>query len=214
MLDEGRDGPQLSVRRTAELEERDLEIFDRGVGDEPGQSPGYAALPYVWQVQASGQDAPPPALAAARTASNWERLEESLQTLMQAWSTQMPDQFGADGDWEAAFDIVNRADGNRVLAVLYSPGDDLSVFIHDKEGPNISGQQEAMTGRGWQEWLPVLRWWEAHFTPGAEGAAAAARLVIAELRFRGACSPCDLSVTRISGGAPGRLFLPGLGIGH
>ncbi|MEV7955205.1 hypothetical protein [Streptomyces sp. NPDC088141] len=213
LLDQGQDGLQLAVRRTAELEEREGEIFARGVGDEPGQIPRYADLPYVWQVHPSGQGAPPPAVAT-HTASSWERLEESLRTLFQSWSTQMPDLFGTGDDWEAAFDIVNRADDNRRLAVLCSARDDLSFFIHDQDGPEVPGQHEAITDRGWQRWLPVLRWWEAYFAPGAEGAAAAARLIVTELRFRGASSPRDLSVTRIDGGAPGQLILPGLGIGH
>ncbi|MFB6988604.1 hypothetical protein [Streptomyces sp. NPDC056304] len=214
LLDQGQDGLQLTVRRTADLEEREFEIFERGVGDGPGQALRYADLPYLWQLYTSHQGTPPPAVAAAHTASNWERLEESLQTLLTAWSAQIPDQLGAGGGWAPGFDIVNRADDDRVLAVLYSARDDLSAFIHDQDGPEVTGQQEAITGRGWQAWLPVLRCWESYFTPDADGAAAIARLVVAELRFRGADSPRDLSVTRIDASVPGRLFLPGLGIGH
>ncbi|MFF5273755.1 hypothetical protein [Streptomyces sp. NPDC000133] len=214
LLDQGRDGLQLTVRRTADLEGREFEIFERGVGDEPGQTPRYAALPYLWQLHTSDQGTPPPAVAATHTASSWERLEESLQTLLAAWSAQIPDQLGADGDWAPGFDIVNRADAKRVLAVHYSARDDLSAFVHDQDGPEVAGQREAITGRGWQEWLPVLRCWESYFAPGAEGAAAIARLVVAELRFRGADSPRDLSVTRIDAFVPGQLILPGLGIGR
>ncbi|MER6504416.1 hypothetical protein ABT218_35115 [Streptomyces sp. NPDC001455] len=210
---EGRDGLQLWVHRTADLEASDLAAFEGGVGDGPGQAVRYTDLPYLWQIHTSSTGTHQPASAAAPPATSWERVEESLQATMQAWVTQMPDQLGPDADWAASFDILNRADGNRRLVVLYSPRDDLSVFINDEDGPDDdAGKEDSMVSRGWMEWLPVLRWWQAAFAPDAGGAAAAARLIVAELHLRGASSPDDLVVADITAGEAGQLSLPGLGI--
>lgn len=214
LLDSGQDGLRLSVRRTAELEQHEMAIFERGVGGGPGQVPRYADLPYLWQLRTSDQGTPAPPPAVALTAADWVQLEESLRTMLEAWSIQMPEQLGIGDDWMAAFDIINHADEDRRLVVLFSMEDELSLLIHDQDGPEVDGQEDAMMDRGWRNWLPVLRWWQTWFMPGPQGAAAAARLVVEELRFRGADSPRVLSITGLSGGSRGQLALPGLSIGR
>ncbi|MFD3654465.1 hypothetical protein [Streptomyces sp. NPDC058620] len=205
---------RLTSHPTAALEQRERALFERGVGDGDGQVHAYADLPFLWQLRRDAEGGPPPLPPCV--APDWERLEESLRSLMLAWATQLTAQ---TGDGSAAFDLVNHADGDRPLTFLYGPEDGLVVMVDDEDAPvDDAAHERAMTTRGWHDRaIPVARWWVSTFDPDPSGAAATAGLAVAELRTRGARTPSDLGVadvtcTDTSGEEIGRLTLPGLGL--
>ncbi|MER0476898.1 hypothetical protein ABR737_00765 [Streptomyces sp. Edi2] len=205
LLDHGVAGLQLSVHRTSDLERREAAVFQRGVGDGPGQEPSFSSLPYLWQLYRGGPDAVPTSLPAAPPAPDWQRLEEALASLMHAWLQQLPTQVDDDA---AAFNIVNHADGDRILSVICGARDDVTLLIDDQDAPHDRHHQTMMMRRGWD--APVLGWWQAFYEPTS--AASAARHVVTELRLRGARTPHDLGADQISCADEGLLVLPGLGI--
>ncbi|QNE73432.1 hypothetical protein F0344_01290 [Streptomyces finlayi] len=219
LLDSGEAGGRESALRltshtTDALEQRERVLFEQGVGDGDGQLPAYADLPVLWQLHRDAAAAPPPLPPCV--APDWERLEESLRTLMLAWATQLPSQ-AAGGS--AGFDVVNHADGDRPLTFLYGPEDGLVVMVDDEDAaPDDVAHEQEMAARGWHDRaIPVARWWVSGFDADASGAAATARLAVAELRARGARRPSDLGVaditcTDVAGEEIGRLTLPGLGL--
>ncbi|MFC9247705.1 hypothetical protein ACFT7S_27965 [Streptomyces sp. NPDC057136] len=205
---------RMTSHTTAALEQRERAFFERGVGDRDGQVHTYADLPLLWQLHRDGAAGPPPLPPCV--APDWERLEESLRSLMLAWATQLPSQIG---DGSAAFDLVNHADGDRPLTFLFGPEDGLVVMVDDEDAAmDDTVHEQAMTTRGWHDRaIPVAQWWVSSFDPDASGAAATARLAVAELRARGARRPSDLGVadvtcTDAAGEDIGRLTLPGLGL--
>ncbi|MGG7569240.1 hypothetical protein [Streptomyces sirii] len=209
LLDQGVEGLQLSAHRTARLEQDELARFGRGVGDGPDQVSYASSLPYLWQLYRSGLGSPPEVVPAGYVAPDWERLEEALESLLRAWGEQLPAQVGGDA---AAFNIVNRADDDRAVGLLCGRTEGLVVLVDDRGVPGGTPPEE-MEGRGWE--VPLMGWWETNFAkPGWESAAAAARLAVAELRFRGARSPQDLGLDDVSCADRGVLTLPGLGIGR
>lgn len=219
LLDSGEGGRAESALRltshaTAELEERERVIFGRGVGDREGQARAYADLPVLWQLREVGAATASPLPPCV--APGWERLEESLRSLMLAWVTQLPAQ-APEGS--AAFDLVNHADGDRPLTFLYAPDEGLVVMVDDEDAPlDDAAHEKSMAVRGWHDRaIPVAQWWVSSFGADASGAAATARLAVAELRARGARHPSDLGVvdvtcTDATGEEIGRLTLPGLGL--
>ncbi|MFD3422656.1 hypothetical protein [Streptomyces decoyicus] len=210
VLDHGVDGLQLSVHRTDDLEHREAGAFRRGVGDGPDQVTSFSELPYLWQLYRNGPGAVPTGVPVVSTTPDWRRLHDSLTSLLRALSEQLPTQVGDDA---AAFDLVNHADGDRVLSVICGRQDEVTLLIDDQDAPDGRRGREhemAMRGRGWE--APVLGWWQAWFEPGS--AASAAHQVIRELRARGSKTPLDVSATQFSCADNGLLVLPGLGTRH
>ncbi|MEU8913177.1 hypothetical protein [Streptomyces decoyicus] len=207
LLNHGVEGLQLSVRRTAELEQAEFARFERGVGDGPEQVSYASSLPYLWQLYRSGPGSPPEVYPAGYVTPDWERLEEALESLLRAWGEQLPAQVGDD---TAAFNIVNGADNGRAVGLLCGRTEGLTVLVDDRGVPGGTPPDE-MEGRGWQ--VPLMGWWEANFAElGWESAATAAQMAVAELRFRGARSPRELGLDDVSCADRGVLTLPGLGI--
>ncbi|MFE9367767.1 hypothetical protein ACFYNN_34450 [Streptomyces sp. NPDC006978] len=147
-----------------------------------------------------------------------------MRSLLTALSDQLPAQLGTAG---VGFNLVNHADGNRVLAVICSPDDELMALIDTTDSPSDRGSadyieyENAMLSRGWHAAIPVARWYEATHPRGAEGATAMATLIVRELRHRTSGRPIDLGLSDLSvnkildtglGPELGRLFLPGLGV--
>lgn len=204
ILDARRDGwLRLSVRRTTELEGAESERFRRcathgAQGEEGG-------LPYLWRYQRSGPFRRAPATPVAQ---DWMQLQSSLEALLRAWSQHLEVLVG---DSDAGF-TIDHGDGQ--LAVMVSPRDDVAVFADSRDGTGRDGDHLAvMTARGWHSFIPVLSWWEAYFDRTPVGAAAAARLVVNELRARGVRTPSALRLIRATLGTEGgRLEIPGAGI--
>ncbi|MFF5557053.1 hypothetical protein [[Kitasatospora] papulosa] len=223
LLDQGRSGLQLSIHRSDDLNDREFSIFREGVGSAPNQVATYNDLPYLWQVIRTGGAelatfAPPSA-----PASDWPLLEESFRSLLMALSDQLPAQLGSAG---VGFNVTNRADGDRVLAVLCNPHDELMALIDgtdspDQWSPGHTEYEAAILSRGWHAEVPY-RWWEATFPRGMEGATELAALIVRELRHRGARDPADLDLSELTvdetletggiGADLGKLILPGLGV--
>ncbi|MCX4966313.1 hypothetical protein OHA98_15995 [Streptomyces sp. NBC_00654] len=208
LLHPGDVGLILSCHTTEVLETAERDAFGRGVGDDKGQVPRYSDLPYLWQVARNGIGTLPPSFPAPPLAPDWDRLEESIRSLCHAWATQLTPQVN---DW-AGYNVVNHADGGRVLAVLYGADDGLTIYIDDRDGSGSGDHAVTMRHRGWDSRVPLLQWWDAYFAADADGAEAAAKLVVKEVRARGARMPGDLGVTDVNCGDNGQLMLPGLGI--
>ncbi|UQA90959.1 hypothetical protein [Streptomyces halobius] len=210
LLDHGVACLQVSVRRTAELERSESLRFARGVGDGEEQVSFFSSLPYLWQLYREGPGALPAASPESSVAPDWHRLEESVESILWAWSEQLPAQVGTEES--AAFNIVNHKDDDRPLSVGYSP-EGVFLVVDDRDAPEGGGHRAQMESRGWQ--VAVHGWWEATFPEaGWESAAEAARMAIAEVRWRGARTPEDLGAADISCADRGLLLLPGLGIRH
>ncbi|MFE5652087.1 hypothetical protein ACFQ8Q_23535 [Streptomyces cyaneofuscatus] len=86
------------------------------------------------------------------------------------------------------------------------------MLVDDPVAEGAHGAE--MNSRGWQDFVPLLRWWEAHFARTAAGAREAAHLIVSEAQKQGARNPGDLQLAdvRVEAENPGRLSLPGLGI--
>ncbi|WP_143169130.1 hypothetical protein [Streptomyces sp. NBRC 110465] len=196
-----RDGLQLSVRRTSTLRTLEAEHFRHA------HELRVEDLPFLWQWQPVPTELPPP---SAPVAPDWTTLRASLGALLRAWCEQLEAQLGQD---DAGFDIVISADGKpRRLVVLVSPADSLTVLVDDRDGTQ-DGHHAEMSARGWQDFIPVHCWWGAYFERTPAGAAAATRLIVAELQARGAQDPRDLRLADVGAGeGDGLLTLPGLGI--
>ncbi len=195
-------GLQLSVRRTAALERSEAERFQHA------NELDVKDLPFLWQWQPlPTAPSPPP----APVAPNWESLHASLDALLRAWCEQLEAQLGQD---DAGFDIVVSEDGKpRRLVVLVSPADSLTVLVDDRDSAHEDDHHAEMTGRGWHDFIPLHRWWGSYFERTPAGAAAAAHLIVTEVRARGAQSPHDLRLADVGAGeGEGLLTLPGLGI--
>ncbi|MGW7095892.1 hypothetical protein [Streptomyces sp. NPDC054874] len=195
-------GLQLSVRRTDALELSEADRFRHARGLDT------ADLPFLWQWQPIPTAPPPPSVPVA---PDWTSLRASLEALLRAWCEQLEAQLGPD---DAGFDIVVDAEGRpRRLVVLVSPADSLTVLVDDRDGADSGDHHAEMTGRGWQDFIPVHRWWGAYFERTSAGAAAAAELIGTELRARGAQGPHDLRLADVGAGeGHGLLVLPALGI--
>ncbi|MGW1234707.1 hypothetical protein [Streptomyces californicus] len=195
-------GLQLSVRRTDALELSEADRFRHATGSDADN------LPFLWQWQPIPTAPPPPSMPVAH---DWTRLRASLEALLRAWCEQLEAQLGQD---DAGFDIVVDAEGRpQRLVVLVSPADSLTVLVDDRDGADSDDHHAKMTGRGWQDFIPVHRWWGAYFERTSAGAAAAAELIGTELRARGAQTPHDLRLADVGAGeGHGLLALPALGI--
>ncbi|MER5813747.1 hypothetical protein [Streptomyces californicus] len=195
-------GLQLSVRRTEALELSEADRFRRARGLDT------ADLPFLWQWQPIPTAPPPPPVPVAR---DWTSFRASLEALLRAWCEQLEAQLGQD---DAGFDIVvDAGDRPRRLVVLVSPADALTVLVDDRDGADSGDHHAEMTGRGWQDFIPLHRWWGAYFERTPAGAAAAAELIGTELRARGAQAPHDLRLADVGAGeGHGLLTLPALGI--
>lgn len=195
-------GLQVSVRRTEALERSEADRFRHATGLDTED------LPFLWQWQPTPTAPPPPSVPVAH---DWTSLRASLGALLRAWCAQLEAQLGQD---DAGFDIVVDGEGKpRRLVVLVSPADSLTVLVDDKDGTDSDDHHAEMTGRGWQDFIPLHRWWGAYFERTSAGAAAAADLIGTELRARGAQAPRDLRLADVGAGeGHGLLVLPGLGI--
>lgn len=193
---------QLSVRRTETLELSEADRFRHARGLDT------ADLPFLWQWQPTPTAPPPPPAPVAR---DWTSFRASLEALLRAWCEQLEAQLGQD---DAGFDIVVDAEGKpRRLVVLVSPADALTVLVDDRDGADSDDHHAEMAGRGWQDFIPLHRWWGAYFERTPAGAAAAAELISTELQARGAQAPHDLRLADVGAGeGHGLLTLPALGI--
>ncbi|MFE9726016.1 hypothetical protein ACFYQ5_21050 [Streptomyces sp. NPDC005794] len=223
LLDQGRSGLQLSIHRSDDLNDRELSIFRQGVGSAPNQVATYNDLPYLWQVIRKDGAELATFAPSSPPASDWPLLEESFRSLLMALSNQLPAQLGSAA---VGFNVTNRADGDRVLAVLCNPHDELMALIDgtdspDQWSPGHTEYEAAILSRGWHSEVP-FRWWEATFPRGMEGATDLAALIVRELRHRGARDPADLDLSELTvdetletggiGADLGKLLLPGLGV--
>lgn len=171
------------------------------------------ALPYLWRFQPSGEFDPAPATPLAQ---DWAELEVALEALLRDWCQSLELLLGNS----AAGFTIDHGDGNLVLMVdpgdgMENPGDGVAVFADSRAGADRdSTHRTAMKARGWQSFLPVLSYWEAYFDRTRDGSAAAAQLVVNELRARGVDTPGSLRLIRASAGTPayGKLDVPGAGI--
>lgn len=155
----------------------------------------------LWRYQRGGPFRPPPATSVA---PDWEQLQSGLESLLGSWSQCLEILFG---DSDAGF-VIDHGDGQLILMVCAS--DDIAVFADRRDGTDSDGALlAAMMARGWSSFIPVLSWWDAYYDRTAVGAAAAARLVVAELKARGVASPGSLCLERVSLGDDGRLDVPG-----
>ncbi|MFB7481946.1 hypothetical protein ACFUEM_25370 [Streptomyces anulatus] len=189
------------MRRTAALERSEADRFRRAAAATED-------LPFLWQWQPIPAAPPPP---PAPVAPDWTSLRASLEALLRSWCDQLEGQLGQD---DAGFDIVVSADGRpRRLVVLVSPADSVTVLVDDRDGAHGDDHRAEMAGRGWQDFIPLHRWWGSYFERTSAGAAAAAHLIVTEVRARGAQSPHDLRLADVGAGeGEGLLTLPGLGI--
>lgn len=200
---------RLSVCQTRTLEEsertRFLGLARRGPTDEP--------LPYLWRFQPSGEFHPAPATPLVQ---DWAELEVALEALLCDWCQSLEQLLGNS----AAGFTIDHGDGNLVLMVdpgdgMENSGDGVAVFANSRDRTDRDAtHRTAMKKRGWQSFLPVLSYWEAYFDRTRDGSAAAAQLVVNELRARGVDTPGNLRLIRASVGTPeyGKLDVPGAGI--
>ncbi|MFE1189980.1 hypothetical protein [[Kitasatospora] papulosa] len=181
-----------------------LERADDGASSDPD---------YLWKVELH----PTRAAVTGEPSATWEQFEASLGALLRVWAWQLPLLFGSEETTECAFNLVNHADGGRLLVVLQSKYDGLLIMLGDRPGTAVQSDHETvktMTDRGWDRLIPLLNAWEAWFEPSPASATAAARLVVSELRHRGATSPGDISLSDPSRSEHGYLSLPGLAVSH
>ncbi|MEV5161958.1 hypothetical protein [Streptomyces sp. NPDC053728] len=199
-------GVTMSLRPSASLDAAEAAAFQNGVGTSPGQAPSYLQLPYLWQIQRGPERKQP---GVART-SDWNQLEQALQNLLEVWADQTALLYEAGWCDEVAFDMTKHASEDRVLGLLQSADDGLALFLHDDRAAIGQPDPDDMVARGWQQRIKLLRAWIASFEPGPDAAATAARIVVRELRRRGAVTPLSVSLTALSGNAENRLRLPGI----
>ncbi|WP_329167837.1 hypothetical protein OG939_35910 [Streptomyces sp. NBC_01685] len=199
-------GVTMSLQRSATLDATEAAAFQGGVGDGPGQVLNYCELPYLWQVQrgsAREQPGVPPT-------SDWSQLEQALQSLLELWVDQTSLLYEAGWCDEVAFDVTEHVSEDRVLGLLQSADDGLTLFLHDDRAAVDQPDPDDMVARGWQQRVQLFRAWVASFAPGPDAAVAAAGIVVRELRLRGADSPLSVSLTALSSTGGNRLRLPGI----
>ncbi|MFD7335432.1 hypothetical protein ACFV98_05440 [Streptomyces violascens] len=100
------------------------------------------------------------------------------------------------------------------MIVSYAPSDtgrELHACIDDRDHEQTPERAAHMRTRGWRE-LDEHRWWRIEL-PESDPAAAAelARVVITDLRARGATCPDEVTAWDIGAGDDGELWVPGLG---
>ncbi|WP_331730806.1 hypothetical protein [Streptomyces sp. NBC_01174] len=201
-----RQGVTMSLQRSAAVDAAEAAAFQDGVGTGPGQARNYRELPYLWQVQrgsARKQPGVPPT-------SDWNQLEQALQSLLELWVDQTSLLYEAGWCDEVAFDVTKHASEDRVLGLLQSADDGLALFLHDDRAAVDQPDPDDMVARGWQQRVQLFRAWIASFVPGPDAAATAAGIVVRELRLRGADTPLSVSLTALSSSGGNRLCLPGI----
>ncbi|MFI8008441.1 hypothetical protein [Streptomyces sp. NPDC086010] len=199
-------GVTMSLQPSASLDADEATVFQNGVGTSPGQAPSYLQLPYLWQIQRGPERKQP---GVART-SDWDQLEQALQSLFELWADQATLLYEAGWCDEVAFDLTKHASEDRVLGLLQSADDGLALFLHDDRAAIDQPDPDDMVARGWQQRIKQFRAWIASFEPGPDAAATAARIMVRELRRRKAATPLSISLTALSGTAEHRLLLPGI----
>ncbi|MGP3972651.1 hypothetical protein ACTWQF_01210 [Streptomyces sp. 8N114] len=200
----------LERHNTQEQEDIEHRTFKWGGAWTADETPDFAQLPYLWQLDRQGPGDNPQTWPGWRLAMSVERLRESLESLLAAWIEQLPAQVGPD--W-AGFQIVNRRASGRELSVGFEVDCGLWLYT-EADQPESEESATAMRERGWQE-REGFRWRADFPEPTRQAAADAARLIAAELTAQGAKIPeNDLSVRDVSCFDSGMFDLFGLGIGR
>ncbi|MFI6641076.1 hypothetical protein [Streptomyces sp. NPDC050504] len=200
---------RLSVHVTDELEGEENRTFKWGGAWSANEPHDFDMLPYIWQLDREGPGTAPSFWPGGRLAACWEHLEEALRLMLAAWAEQIPVQ--VPGDW-ASFSLLVKPDGRRRLLVSLQD-DELFLRIDDRTGEDTPERAAEMKERGWQ--VRTAYDWEATFPePDEKTAAAAARLIVAEVRARGAQEVKDLEPYDVSCNDHGIFTLPGLGVGR
>ncbi|GAU70607.1 hypothetical protein SSP35_20_01030 [Streptomyces sp. NBRC 110611] len=211
LLDRGAQGLQFSVRPTTELEAAERARFASCTHCDPASY--YAGVPYLWQLYKEAVGSPPLSFPSVPPAPDWSWLQESLTALLGSWWEQVPAQLGPDD--MTGFSIVPRSIDQRSLGritVLCSEAEGVLLLVDDRAVPGGT-PAAVMETRGWQ--VQIAGWWQRDFHDlGAEGAAAAARMAVEELRLREVPSPSAVKVVDVWCEEGGLLVLPGLAIGR
>lgn len=201
-------GAWLESHPTDETENAEYRTFEWGGGWSASEPSDFDMLPYIWQLDRQGPGDNPTSWPGGRLAMGMEHLQRALELLLAAFVEQLPAQIG--NEW-AGFNLVDRSGGGRILVAFDDRG--LRVYVDDRAVGDSDEKVGLMRARGWQQ---REKWrWSASFPhPHRESAARAARLVVDELRARGAVNPADdLSSHDISCNDEGWFQLFGLGVG-
>ncbi|ANP51956.1 hypothetical protein J2Z21_009031 [Streptomyces griseochromogenes] len=140
------------------------------------------------------------------------RTRAALELMLASWAEQMPIQ--APGDWVSCQVRAHR-DWDRPMIVSFTPGDrgrEFSAIIYDQDHEQTSQRAAEMRDRGWRELDTHRRWSIELPETDPHAPAEIARLVIADLRARGATCPAEVTAWDISAGDHGDLWVPGLGV--
>jgi hypothetical protein len=120
----------------------------------------------------------------------------------------------APGDW-AGFKLWASRDWGRTLLVAYEPSKkdrEFHAAVQDRDHEQTPERAAQMRARGWQ-YVDEHRWWRTTL-PETDPMAAAtlARLIVTDLRARGAVCPDAVTAWDISAGDDGKLWVPGIGV--
>lgn len=209
LLEGTRSTVRLSVHVTDELEGEEHRSFKWGGAWSASEPHDFDMLPYIWQLDREGPGTAPSYWPGGRLAACWEHLEDALRLMLTAWAEQLPVQ--VPGDW-ASFSFLVKPDGRRRLLVSLQD-DELFLRIDDRAAEDTPERAAEMTERGWQRRTAYD--WEATFArPDEKTAATAARMIVAEVRARGAQEVKDLEPYDVGCNDHGIFTLPGLGVGR
>lgn len=194
---------------TEELDAEEARAFEWGGAWSESEPHDFDFLPYLWQLDRQGPGDNPDFYPGGRLAAALTHWQDALTLLFAALLEQLPAQLGAE--W-LGFKINNTEDFDRMIMVSVDDKG-LVVQVDDRDGDDSEAAAELMRARGWQR--RERHWWRAEFTePTSAAAAAAARVIVADVHARGARLPDQLGATDISCADNGYLRLTGLGIGR
>jgi hypothetical protein len=203
----------LSVHDAHTFSKEEWLAFGSTPLSRPDGTHGFGDMPYTWQLDRGGPGvAPGWTYDGMPIAETWEHAQSALELMLASWAEQIPVQ--APGDW-VGFKLRSACDWQRDMIIPYTHanhGSEFRAAIHDRDSEQSPQHATEMRERGWHT-LDEHRWWCIQL-PETDPRAAAeiARVVIADVRARGATCPDELTAWEISAGDRGQLWAPGIGV--
>ncbi|WP_406490604.1 hypothetical protein OHB06_00940 [Streptomyces sp. NBC_01604] len=203
----------LSVHDTHAFARQEWFTFDSTPGSTPDGAHRLGDLPYTWQLDRKGPgQAPSWTYNGMRVADNWEHAQSALELMLASWAEQIPVQ--APGDW-VGFQLRSARDWNRDMVIAYTHrdhGHEFYAAIYDRDSEQTPQRAAQMRERGWQDLDEHQRWRIRLPETDPQAPATIARVVIADVRARGATCPDELTAWDVSAGDHGDLRVPGIGV--
>ncbi|WP_084464442.1 hypothetical protein [Microtetraspora fusca] len=187
--------------------------FDTTPHSRPDGTHGFGDMPYTWQLDRGGPGVAPTFTHDGKPiAETWEHAQSAFELMLASWAEQIPVQ--APGDW-VGFKLRASRDWQRDMIISYTHGDrgrEFRAAVPDRDSRQTPERAVQMRERGWRI-LDQHQWWRIELPEtDPQSPAEIARVVIADVRARGATCPDELTAWDISAGDDGELWAPGLGV--